>query len=43
MSNIVAYLAGAYGIGILSIVVFRATTHLRLKRALQKMEALHES
>lgn len=43
MTNVVAFLAGAYGIGVVAIVLFRWTTHARLTRALRKLESLHES
>lgn len=43
MTPTLSYIAGAYAIGIVSILGFRVTTHLRLSRAQRKLEALHES
>ena len=43
MTPTLTYIAGAYAIGILSIVSFRVTTQLRLSRAQRKLEAIHES
>lgn len=43
MNDTLAYLAGTYGIGLVAILAFRVTTHLRLQRAQRKLEAIHES